>query len=143
MKGKVNIRIPDHQAGANRWKALEEGRVKITGILHYDIGLILRDHLGQFCQAKVVRVGGDGTTFEAEVKGVLEEVRWAVELGLSNVDFESNSLLTVNIREENLHYLEMGWLLHDCRNLLSSRPGIVFSHTNKVAHFLANTLRGE
>lgn len=148
-KGKVTIRTSERQVGAVQWKAPENGRVKINvdasvyaGIPHYGVGLIIRDHLGQFYKARVLRVGGEVTAFEAVTKGVLEALKWAVDLGLSHVEVESDSLLTVrHIREGNMNYLEVGRLLQECRNLLVSHPNFGVSHVrkqaNKVAHSLA------
>lgn len=79
--------------------------------------------------------------FEAEVKGYLKALKWAVELGLTHVDVETDSLLTVrHIQEGIKNILEVGMLIYECRNLLGNHMSFSVSHirkhANKVAHLI-------
>lgn len=50
--------------------------------------------------------------FEAEVEGVLEAIRWVMELGLSNVEVECDLMLTVQaLCKGTRNFLEVGNIL--------------------------------
>lgn len=82
------------------------------------------------------------TVFEAEIKGILKVLYWAGELGISNIVFESDSMLSVTaIGKEITNVLEVGHMIQECRNILEVRHdfSLIFitKQANKVAHSLA------
>lgn len=59
--------------------------------------------------------------FEAETTGVLEALRWVNDLGVSEVEIESDSLLVVQaINHSSVYYLEVGNVLPEIHSLLLS-----------------------
>lgn len=95
-----------------------------------------------FYKARSLCINGEISVFEAEIRGVLEAVKWVAELGVLNVVIECDSMLTVHaLRNDTPNYLEVGNFLQECRSLLQSRPDVSVSfvkkQANKVAHLLA------
>lgn len=143
------VRHQNHQGIMVHWKPPEAGALKVnadasvfTGSLSYSVGMVLRDHTGGFCKARNLRKNGEVSVFEAETEGVLAAIRWVMELCISNVAVESDSMLTVQaLRNGTQNFLEVGNILQESRILLESRPDIVVSfvkkQANKVAHLLA------
>ncbi|XP_074346363.1 uncharacterized protein LOC141685142 [Apium graveolens] len=133
----------------DKWHPPREGRVKInvdahviTGLSWFSCGLIIRDHEGRFNRARTRKDAGGVSVVEAEARGVLEAIRWAISLGLYGVDIESdskNSVHAINKIVEN--YLKVGVVFPECRRLLEDRRDISISfvkkQANKVAHILA------
>lgn len=52
----------------------------VTGAHSFSVGMIIRNHIGQFIQAKNLRYAGEVPVFEAEVRGVLEAMLWLQSL---------------------------------------------------------------
>lgn len=137
------------QPDAVKWKHPSTGKHKlnvdasvIANNHSFSMGMILRDHNGKFCKAKTVRRIGDVSVFEAEAQGVLEALKWIIELGVHEVELESDSKLTVNAIVGNTpNYLEVGNILQECRELMKDRPDLMVSfvrkQANRVAHLLA------
>lgn len=85
---------------------------------------------------------GEVTVFEAETNGVLEAIRWIMELNIFNVDIESDSMLTVKaFAGGSSNVLEVGNMIREGRALLNDRTDSSLSYVNKrankVAHLLA------
>lgn len=104
--------------------------------------MILRNHQGEFCSARNLRKDREVSVFEAESYGILEAIKWVIDLGISNVVIESDSLLAVQaIKRGSEYYLEVGNILQEVRTLLEERHDIyilfVKKQANKVAHMLA------
>ncbi|KAL8118342.1 hypothetical protein AgCh_016030 [Apium graveolens] len=66
-----------------RWKAPVEGRVKLNvdasiypGTSSFSLGMVLRNHVGIFIQAKTMVKAGVVTVLEAEVWGIDEAIEW-------------------------------------------------------------------
>lgn len=143
------IGMPSHRPELALWNAPATGKLKVnvdasvvSGASSFAIGMVLRDHLGGFCNARNLRREGEISVFEAEAYGVLEAIRWVHDLGISNVEIESDSLLTVQaILQGTTNYHEVGNLLYESRILISDRPDIsiafIKKQANKVAHMLA------
>lgn len=67
--------------------APNEGRFKVNvdaalvpGAQSFPIGMVLRNHHGEFIQAKNLRCAGEIPVFEAEVRGVFEANNWIQSL---------------------------------------------------------------
>ncbi|WOH16655.1 hypothetical protein DCAR_0936213 [Daucus carota subsp. sativus] len=133
----------------NYWKAPEPGKLKINvdasvhaGTSSFALGMVLRDQNGGFCKAKCSRHEGEVTVFEAEAFGVVEALKWIMELGIMNVELESDSLLTVQaVNRGVINFLEVGNLINESRLMMIGRPDIdlvfVKKQANRVAHSLA------
>lgn len=85
---------------------------------------------------------GEVTLFKVEVQGVLETIRWVLELNMFNVDIESDSFLTVNTFTSGLSNMrEVGNMIDEGRNLLVEHKDIslhyVKKQANKIFHLLA------
>ncbi|XP_074323921.1 uncharacterized protein LOC141660834 [Apium graveolens] len=130
------------------WKPPACGTLKVNvdasifaGNMSYSVGMVLRDQTKGFYKARVLRNSGEVSMFEAEATGVLAAIRWVVELGISNVEVESDSMLTVQaLRKGTQNFLEVGNILQENHLMLESRPNIIVSfvkkQANKVAHLL-------
>lgn len=114
----------------------------MTGTSMFSIGMIIRDHKGEFVRAQTSSRRGEITVFEAEAWGVLQALKWIQELQLGSVDIESDSLLTVNAMTRCAeNYLEVGNIIQECILILSNCPDVSIAHVkgsaNKAAHYLA------
>lgn len=85
-----------------RWSAPEAGRLKLnvdasvfTGNSSFTVGWYSIIIMVSFIQAKNCRCTGEVSVFEVEARGLLEALKWIQELQISNVDVESDSMLTV------------------------------------------------
>lgn len=133
------VKVQSRQNIASRWVAPDEGNLKINvdasvyaGILSFNVGMVLRDHLGGFYKARNLRREGEVTVFETEAWGVLKAIRWALDLGISNVLIKSDSMLIVQaIKQGATNYLEVGNMLQEIRTLISVRPDISISFVKK------------
>lgn len=72
----------------------------------------------------------------------MEAIKWVLELGVSNVMNQSDSLLTVQaLSKDSQNLLEVGNILQESRKLFEDRPDLVISlvkrQINVVAHLLA------
>lgn len=62
---------------------------------------------------------GEFSVFEAEARGVLEAIKWVMELGTENVMIECDSMLTLQtICKDTENLLEAGNLLQESRSLI-------------------------
>ena len=108
----------------------------------YAVGMVIRDDKGVFVEGKVTRLEHMEQALDAEARGVLESLRWAVEKGLQRVCVETDSLLTVQALQKNsVGVLEVGHVLEERLKYLQEHPqfSIVFvqRQANKVAHEMA------
>lgn len=112
------------------------------GTQNFSVGMVIRDHKGGFILGKTVRIAGEVSVFEAEVRGILEALLWLQNLELQNIIIEGDSLLAVNaVKKEQEYMFEVGSLLMECQSILKTRSDISVcfakKQTNKVAHLLA------
>lgn len=105
--GTVQARLQQGNTEGLRWKAPEVGRVKLnvdasvmTGTSSFSVGMIIRDHNGEFVCAQNFRRTGEISTFEAW--GVLEALKRVQTLKLSSVeslvDIESDYSQSLQLR---------------------------------------------
>lgn len=96
------------------------------------MGMVLRDSLVSFCKTRVSCYGGEVAVFEAEARGILEALNCRVELGISNLIIESDSILSVQaIEMGDINFLEVGNVIQDCRSMLNDRPNFFVSFVRK------------
>lgn len=85
-----------------------------VGNSSYSVGMILSDHKGEFYKAKNLRKEGEVGVFEAETQRVLEALRWIVEIGINDVEIESDSMLSVQaLLKGTTSLLEVGNILQN------------------------------
>lgn len=133
----------------HKWKKPAPGAFKINVDVaipnndhHFFIGMLIRDSSGAFIQGKMMKFAGHVSALEAEARGVWETLVWIDNLGLNNIQIETDSLLTVAAVESlEANYLEVGNVIDDCKSWLHERSDICLVHVrrqvNKTAHLLA------
>ncbi|XP_074337480.1 uncharacterized protein LOC141674673 [Apium graveolens] len=88
-----------------RWQPPEAGSFKlnvdaaiVVGQNSFFVGMVLRNHLGQYESGKVmkkVKKVGAFSVLEAELTGIVEALLWARDIVLGKVVVESDSLLSI------------------------------------------------
>ena len=140
---EVTTDRPDH-----KWKKPGEGQLKINvdasvveGQGFFEVGMVIRDHHGQFIPGKTLKLAGGVSVTEAESTGILEALIWAQDVTEGTVLVESDSLLSVNaIKQNQSNLLELGDLVQQCGELLKSNDRIFLSHVKKQRFKVAYTL---
>ncbi|XP_074362004.1 uncharacterized protein LOC141702214 [Apium graveolens] len=84
------------------WHNLNVDASLFTGELSYSVGTVLRNECGQFVQGKNMRFQGQVTVLEAEARGVEEGIRWIKDLGVHNVEIESDLEATVKAMSKEM-----------------------------------------
>lgn len=149
--GKVQSRRQESQAYELKWKAPEEGVLKINADASFvpesatfKVGMVLRDHRGTFIMGRTSCAMSPSSVFEAEAIGVREALSWIKMLQLHHckIQLETDSLLVVQgVKSSGVNLLEVGEVLEQCRKLLSelSETSIHFvrNRANRVAHEFA------
>ena len=135
--------------GTHKWKAPTVDYLKLNtdaaiklGENSFSVGLVLRDHRGEFIGGKVKRLQMANSVLEAEVIAIKEGLHWLSTLPHQFVEIESDSLLSVKaLNHTHNNALEVGFMLDECRDIIRSRPGfsIIFAkrQANKAAHLMA------
>lgn len=65
-----------------------------SGSATFSIGLVLRDHLGNFAAGKVISFSGTSMVLEAEAIAICEGFKWMLTLTYHKVSVESDSLIS-------------------------------------------------
>ena len=78
----------------------------------------------------------------AEIMSMKEALSWIAAFQWSNVHIESDSLVCIQALQSSIHFpSQFGYLVSDCKLLLSQLPSISFScikrSANRAAHCLA------
>ncbi|XP_017233563.1 uncharacterized protein LOC108207639 [Daucus carota subsp. sativus] len=132
-----------------RWQCPSAGTLKMNvdaavteGQQHFSVGLVLRDHQGQFIIGKTRKFAGSVQVVEAETIAILEALSWLEDLQVSTGVIKSDSLLSVIAINRRYHnYLELGSWVHHCKSIIHRRVGYSVVHVrkqaNKVAHQMA------
>ncbi|XP_074355893.1 uncharacterized protein LOC141695553 [Apium graveolens] len=138
-----------NQAAARAWIAPQEGEFKLNvdasvveGQPFFTVGMVIRDHAGQFVQGRNSKTAGVVSVLEAEALGVLEALSWLHTLPDMKVLVESDSLNVVNAILADMEYqVEVGHVIEACRSLLGELVNVsvrfVRRQANKVAHLMA------
>lgn len=102
----------------------------------FAVGMVVRDHMGSFVQARVARRAGEVPIIEAEARGILEALMWIkdLNLGLKKVMLESDSQLAVTAIVQGTEYnFEVGNVLNDCRELLRNNSNVTIRFINEIS----------
>ncbi|XP_074376719.1 uncharacterized protein LOC141718237 [Apium graveolens] len=138
-----------NQAAVRTWIAPQEGEFKLNvdasiteGLSFFTVGMVIRNHAGQFVQGRNAKIAGDISVLEAEALGVLEVLSWLRTLPDMKVHVESDSLTVVNAILADMEYqVEVGHVIEACRSLLVELDNVsvrfVRRQANKVAHLMA------
>ncbi|XP_074327369.1 uncharacterized protein LOC141665289 [Apium graveolens] len=134
-----------------KWKLPVTGTFKLNvdasvypGTNAFAVGMVLRNDTGNFMEARTYKYSGEVSVVEAETIGVREALSWIKELRMQDeeITVESDSHITVNaIQKICTNYLEVGEIVEECKQILSSlnRVSVVFirKNANRVAHEVA------
>ena len=97
----------------------------MEGSTSFSIGMVLRNHNGQFVEGRNFRGAGHATVLEAETRGLVEILYWARNIPGKKVTVESDSLLAVNaIRRKVRYHLEVGYNIERCQAILEDNRNI-------------------
>ncbi|CAJ2647435.1 unnamed protein product [Trifolium pratense] len=107
------------------------------------IGMCIRDDHGRFVAARTQWVEPILDVEHGEAIGLLQALKWAVDLQLHDIDFEMDCKRVVDsLYSKRTYFSDLGAILGDCRTILAST--LVNSHVkfirrqaNEVAHRLA------
>ena len=136
------------QGDGRKWQVSEQGCLKINvdasvvdGQNSFGIVMVLRNHQGHYITGKKMRFAGSFSVMEAEMTGITEALTWAQNY-TNTVVIESDSPLSVEaIRNGQESLLELGDLIHQCRDFLRHNDRLKLSfvrkQANKVAHSIA------
>lgn len=118
-----------------------------SGGSSFNIGMVIRSERGQFVKDKNKNmcVQVCVSVMEAEARGVQLAIDWIEEMGLQQVDIESDSELVVKtVKNEAHYYSEVGHILDYCRLKISNRQDLSLCHVkrqaNHAAHLMARAL---
>lgn len=137
------------QPSSQKWKPRGVGSFKLNtdaavkvGDDTFSIGLILRDHQGEFITGKVKRMTMVSSVLEAEVAAIREGLHWLSSLPYHNVEVESDSTLSVQaLKRPHDNVLEVDFVLDECRAIIQSGIGLSITfakrQANKAAHLMA------
>ena len=134
---------------SRKWNPPDHGMLKINvdaswfeGADTCSVGMVLRDHEGNFIEGRNMTLPQTSTVFEAESIGVKEALSWVSSRGERKVIVETDSKLTadaINGHRECL--LEVGHVIDHCKIILLDLPEVTVKHVrkqaNKVAHGIA------
>jgi len=107
------------------------------------IGVCVCGSEGNFVLAKTLTYPCTVSVDVSEALGLHSALQWLTDMQFDNVDFETNSKLTVDTFRSNRNDLsEFGCIISSCRSLLrnlfsNSRVEFVRRQANGVAHILA------
>lgn len=113
----------NEERSEHKWKPPEVNHLKINvdasvvgGQDFFSVGMVLRDHQGQYIAGKTMRFAGVVSVVEAELTGILEAMLWSQELEGDHITVESDSLISVNaINQGQANLLESGDLMQHCQ----------------------------
>lgn len=97
-----NARTSNRKANA-RWQPPDVGTFKINvdasifaGVKHFAVGMVIRNHEGEFMVARNIRLAGEIAVWEAEAVGVREALSWIKEMNRQgdSITIESDSQVT-------------------------------------------------
>lgn len=136
-----------------KWQPPDQGALKVNvdaalteGRNFFAVGMVLCNNQSQFLAGRVMRFAGQVPVVKAEMIGVIEAIYWAYQLQVPLVIVETDSQLCVAIKGENSssNLLELGNLVQQCKDLISSSNKVlvefVKKQANKVAHKIVKIL---
>jgi len=141
--------FPTHQQ-QTVWQPPVEGRYKCNIDAAFSaqnnctgIGICVRDAEGTFVLAKTFTYSCVYPVDVGEALGLYDALQWMSDMQFDNVDFETDSKLTVDAFLSSRNDLfEFGYIISSCRSLFSNffsntRVKFIRRHANTVAHSLA------
>lgn len=73
--------------------------------------------------------------------GILKAIRWIIELDVNDVTIETDSMFTVKaLHDDSTNFLKVGFMIIECRALVTDRPDISISYVRKQAKKVAHVL---
>lgn len=100
--------------------------------------LVIRNERSQFVKGKNVCFKESVSVLEAEARGVQLAIDWTEELGLQQVDIESDAEVVVKaVKNEAYYYSEVGHILDYCRMKIRSREDLSLYHVKRQANIAA------
>lgn len=105
----------------------------------FAIGMVARNHMGQYMLGKTMKLAGKVSVVEAETTGILEAMSWANESIICNMIVESDSLISVqNVLQAKKNLLEVGDIIQQCGDLLqrNSRLSLRFLETKQIGQLI-------
>jgi len=149
MAANVGTSAHDHHAGS-LWQLPMPSKyrcnVDAAFSSHHNrtgIGVCVRDSEGIFVLAKTFTYPCTVSVDVGEALGLHSALQWLSDMQLENVDFETDSKLTVDaFRSNRTNLSEFGCIISSCRSLFhnlfsNSRVEFVRRQANGVAHTLA------
>ena len=135
-------------AGATRWlpPLTSQHKVNYDGTLFREsrlagIGVVARDSDGRVVGALSDRVGLPGTVEEVEAIACREAVKFALQLGLTEVVFEGDSeSITMAIISGKPCFSSYGHILDDVKALISHFASVSFLHVKRQGNAVADKL---
>ncbi|XP_074352388.1 uncharacterized protein LOC141691557 [Apium graveolens] len=133
----------------SRWQHPVPGNLKlnvdasvIAGQNSYTLGMVIRNHQGEYISGKVMRCAGRVSVLEPELEGIAEALSWAQNVTEGEVVIESDSLASVNaVQKGHENLLELGDLVQYCQDMLRANERFMISfvrrQANRVAHEVA------
>lgn len=84
----------------------------VDGKVSFSVGMLVRNHEGDFIQGRTMSFVGRVDVQEAELVGILEALKWSSKFQGSLINMESDSLLSVQaIKGSTQNFLETGLLV--------------------------------
>ena len=135
-------------AGATWWHPPQTSQHKVNydGALFREIwqagiGVVVRDADGRVCGALSDRTRLPGTVEEVEAIACREAVRFALQLGLTDVVFEGDSeSITMAINSGNPCFSSYGHILDDVKALVLNFVSVSFLHVKRQGNAVADKL---
>ncbi|XP_057791107.1 uncharacterized protein LOC131008228 [Salvia miltiorrhiza] len=135
------------------WHAIQVGWVRCgvdAAFFEHDksmgIGMVVRDHAGEFVIEKLMKVRGSRDVAEGELMGINEALSWLKSLGYEHGWIDCDSKIACDAVLKGVGFInERGVLADYCRRELSTMPGVqvcnVRRSRNAIAHCLAKAAR--
>lgn len=144
----LNAQLPTSTTGRNppptdaSWSKPPHGYVKTNVDAGFDhqigkvgLGWVIRNEAGEFLVARSSQVQGALQPSEGEALGLLHAIKWVCTLGFTHVVFETDCKVVANrISHPKLDHTELGFIIQECKNLLSTHPNFYVVFTSKKAN---------
>lgn len=103
--------------------------------------MCFKDGNGSFLNAQTYWSSPKVSVDEGEALGLLQAIKWAIDLQFSNVIFELDYLIVTNsIRFPKEDMSEVGAIVQECRDLLGSKSNFVVKFVMRQANVVAHSL---
>uniref|UniRef100_A0A803NQJ5 C2 domain-containing protein n=1 Tax=Cannabis sativa TaxID=3483 RepID=A0A803NQJ5_CANSA len=149
----LTLSFNNSDEGAELWTppATNNLKINVDAALYpqhnnFGFGIVARNHLGRFIEAKTNYCNGSYPTEVIEALGIKEALSWIKNKSWKNAELETDSLLCVQaIRSNQKMSSTFGIVIEECRLLLSLLQDVklrfVKRSANRVAHAIARHSR--